>query len=517
VQQQEVRFNGVKANLKEEVQLPIIEPRATLAPPVTLELTERYRYSDGGSGGPGLRIIRFEPMDADPLLFEGELRVEETTGRILEERGHRSGLPGVVKSEQRTLHYGELASGLWGLLRLSAFERWVTPGGISQVQRRLTYSEFQINAPSFEAERQAARDSADTMLQQTVDGVRYFTRQEDGTRQVQSRMKLSGKGMGAVLLVDSRMNPAVLPAVGFAYFNFDAFQRGIQVNVLTAGVFNTASVTVPNLPGGLDASMEAMAMLWPIPERPVVDGRLLDGEAVDRSFLRTSFTLGKDLGAGFRLEGAGLFDYNRFQETQDEDHETPGFDPPPSGWQRAWQGSLGWQYRGFQAKGLYGSGRRPDGIYGTAEDPHNIADGGQFSYWGGSLGFDRAVASRWMLHGELGRWAGNGFDRFLQVGGEARVGGVNTAALPSDRTDFAKLALSLPASRLLRLTAALDHARLRAIDNGESYRFTGLGLAGDIPGFGWFTTVRVNLGIGLQSDIDDLMGVQGYLALLRAF
>jgi hypothetical protein len=258
-------------------------------------------------------------------------------------------------------------------------------------------------------------------------------------------------------------------------------------------------------------------MLWPIPERPVVDGELLDGEAVDRSFLRTSLTLGKDLGAGFRFEGSGLFDYNRFEETKDEDHETPGFNPPPSGWQLAWQGSLGWQYRGFQAKGLYGSGHRPEGVYGMAEDPQTIPDGGDFSYWGGSLGFDRSVGDRWMLHGELGRLLGNGFDRFLQVGGEARVSGVNTAALPSDRTDFAKLSLGLPASRLLRLTASLDHGRLRAIDNGESYRFTGLGLAGDIPGFGWFTTIRVNFGIGLQSDIHDLTGVQGYLALLRAF
>jgi hypothetical protein len=94
---------------------------------------------------------------------------------------------------------------------------------------------------------------------------------------------------------------------------------------------------------------------------------------------------------------------------------------------------------------------------------------------------------------------------------------VNTAALPSDRSDFAKLSLTLPASRLLRLTATLDHARLRAIDNGQAYRFTGLGLAGDIPGFGWFTTIRVNLGAGLQSDIDGLKGVQGYVALLRAF
>ena len=165
-------------------------------------------------------------------------------------------------------------------------------------------------------------------------------------------------------------------------------------------------------------------------------------------------------------------------------------------------------------KGLYGAGRRPAGTYGTGQV---IPEEGRFHYWGGTLGFDRRLDSDWMLHGELGRVSGKGFDRFLQVGGEARVEGVNTAAVPSDRTDFGKVAVGLPPGRFLRLTFALDHARLRALDNGRTYGFTGLGLAGDLPGFGWFTTVRMNLGVGLQSDIEGLKGTQGYLALLRVF
>lgn len=512
--QKEVRFNGVKANLRGEVQLPVIEPRSTLAPPVALELTERYRYSDGGPGDPGQRLIRFEPVDQDPLLFEGELRVDEATGRILEERSSRGNLPGVVKSERRTLVYGEPAPGLWCLLKAGAYERWVTAGGISQVQRRMTYSEFRINDAAFEREREEARASTDTMLKQTVDGIRYFKRQEDGSRKVEERMRLSGKGLGFVAVMDSRMSPPVLPAAGFAYFNFNALDRGIQVNALVAAVFNTASIMIPDLPGKFDFSAKATAMLWPIPERPVANGQLSGRDAVDRSFLKTSFTLGRDLGAGFRFEGSGLFDYNRFRRTKDEDHETPGYAVPPSGWQRGWQGTLGWQFRGFQVKGLYGGGSRPEGTYGTGQA---IPEEGRFRYWGGSLGFDHRLESNWMLHVEVGHIAGWGFDRFLQLGGEARVEGVNTAAVPSDRTAYGKVAVGLPASRFLRLTVAVDHARLRAVDNGETYGFTGLGIAGDVPGFGWFTTIRMNLGVGLQSDIDGLKGVQGYLALLRVF
>jgi hypothetical protein len=514
VLQKEVRFNGVKANLKGEVQLPVIEPRSTLAPPVALELTERYRYSDGGPGDPGQRRIHFEPVDQDPLLFEGELWVEEATGRIQAERSARANLPGVVKSERRALIYGEPAPGMWALLKASAYERWVTASGIAQVQRRMVYSDFRINAPAFEREREEARASRETMLKQTVDGVRYYTRQEDGSRRVEERMRLSGKGFGAVVVLDSRMSPPVLPAAGFAYYNFNALDRGIQVNALTAVVFNTASIMVPNLPWKLDFSAKATAMLWPIPERPVVNGRLSDRDAVDRSFLKTSLTLGRDLGAGFRLEGSGIFEYNRFRTTRDKEHETPGFALPPSGWLRGWQGALGWQFRSVQVKGFYGGGQRPEGSYGINQ---TIADEGTFRQWGSSLGFDRRLDSDWMLHGEVGQVAGRGFDRFLQLGGEARVEGVNTAAVPADRTEFSKVAVGLPASRLLRLTLALDHARLRASDNGKTYAFTGLGIAGDVPGFWWFTTIRMNVGVGLQSDIDGLKGVQGYLALLRVF
>ena len=514
VLQKEVRFNGVKANLQGKVQLPVIEPRSTLAPPVALELTERYRYTDGGPGGSGQRRLHFEPVDRDPLLFEGELRVEEATGRILEERSSRADLPGVVKSERRTLVYGEPAPGLWGLQKADAYERWVTAGGISQVQRRMVYSDFRINAPSFERDREVARSSHETMLKQTVDGVRYYTRQEDGSRRVEERMRLSGKGFGAVVVLDSRMSPPVLPAAGFAYFNFNALDRGIQVNALTAVVFNTASVMVPNLPWKLDFSAKATAMLWPVPERPVVNGKLSGRDAVDRSFLNTSLTLGRDLGAGFRFEGSEIFEYDRFRTTRDKEHATPGFALPPSGWLRGWQGALSWQFRSVQVKGFCGGGQRPEGTYGVSQA---IPDEGRFRQWGESLGFDRRLDSDWMLHGEVGRVAGRGFDRFLQLGGEARVEGVNTAAVPADRTEFGKVAVGLPASRLLRLTFALDHARLRAVDNGQTYAFTGLGIAGDIPGFWWFTTLRMNLGVGLQSDIDGLKGVQGYLALLRVF
>ncbi|HJU84201.1 MAG TPA: hypothetical protein VJ600_08315, partial [Holophagaceae bacterium] len=139
--QKEVLFNGVKAKLEGEVQLPVVESRASMALPVALSLTERYRYEDAGPGGPGERRLRYAPVDPDPLLYRGELRVEEASGRILEETRERSDLPGTVKSEREILTYGELAPGLWRATQVRTYERWMGPRGAFQVQRRFAFTE----------------------------------------------------------------------------------------------------------------------------------------------------------------------------------------------------------------------------------------------------------------------------------------------------------------------------------------------------------------------------------------
>ena len=59
--------------------------------------------------------------------------------------------------------------------------------------------------------------------------------------------------------------------------------------------------------------------------------------------------------------------------------------------------------------------------------------------------------------------------------------------------------------------------RLRAVDDQKNYGFTGLTIAGNLPGFWWFTTVQANLNIGLLSDISGSRGVTGVLIFTRLF
>ena len=519
--QKEVRFNGVTAKLDGEVQLPLIESRQSVSLPVALGMTERYRYRDGGSAGPGRRLLRFEPVSPDPLAYSGELEVEEATGKILEERRERTDMPGTVKSEREILTYGAVAPGVWRPVSVRTYERWVSAGGMLQVQRRFTYRDFDLNGARFEADREGARTSSSTMLKVTPDGARYFTRQGDGTRKIEEKPKSSGRALAGVVLVDPGLTPSVVPLGGFVYFDYNAFGKGVQLNALTAVVFNTASLAIPRGLAGLDVSASATALLLKGTERPVVNGKLSDRDGVGRRFGMVGVELGRDIGLGFRLEGRGDFEYDDYGQG-DEKYRTPGYQLPPSGLTRVSSLQGSWLFRGFQVRAFHGWGKRPEGTYGTAANLQTVPEGGDFRRWGGVLGLDREVKPGFWFHGEAGWVGGRAFDRFKALdvggmGGVVRIAGIRANAIAADQVSYAKTALAIPTGPSLRLSVSLEHARARSLDDGKTYGVSGVGLTGDLPGFWWFTTVRVDLGVGVQSDIQGVKSVNGYVALLRVF
>ena len=514
--QEQVLLNGVRANIMGKFQLPIIESKRSISPPVVLNLTENYRYSDGGPVGSGKRWIRFSPRSGGSDLFSGQILVDESTGRIFEEHSERAGLPGIVKAEKRKLVYGEPAPGYWRVVDVQSFEQWVMAGGVVQVQRNLSYSNFKINQDDFLQSRETARRSNSAMLRQTEDGMRYLTRDEEGNRHIQQKQPSFARMLGMAVVVDPEMQFPVVPGAALAFFDYDAFGKGIQYALLPMGVYNMGTLSVPNLPGGFDLGAQAMTRLLPSTNRPAVDGELLEKDAVSHQSGQMRVSIGRTLPRGFRIRLEGFASYTRYTEAKEEKYRTPDFIIPPSGFTTSLTGDLIWMRRGFQIRGSYGEGKRPDGIFGPPEDVRPIANGGYFKRWGGSLAYDYRLQHKAWLHSEVGMERGTGGDRFMSVA-SIRAPGFRSNAVTSDLVQHVSLGYVHPASQLFRLSCHIDHSRARSMDNQTTYGFTGIALAADIPGFKWFTILRADIGVGIHSDIPGTRGVNGTIAALRLF
>ena len=512
---EQVTLNGVAAKLHGDVQLPMVEARSSLATPVALALSERYRYSDGGAAGPGQRLLRFEPVDHNPLLAEGELKIEETSGRILEERSRRTGLPGMVRSESRVLSYGAPAPGLWRVLKTHSVERWLTNGSMTQVLRTVEYQDFHINGADFEASRARARNSDGSMIQQTLNGARYFTKQKDGQRLAEERAQSAGKGVAGVVIIDPSADLPVLPLAGLIFFDFNAFDRGIQYSFLTAVLYNNLSVTVPNLAAGFDFHVGTELTALGGTERPVVNGVLQDRDGVKRRTQSLNLDLARELGAGFRLTLASRFAYDQFSDPKEDKYKTPGFLNPASGLNSFGQGQLTWQRAGWSVRSYYGQGRRPDGLWGAPSALQTTPDQGRYSRWGGAVAYDVDLGGGVWLQTTLGEATGKGFDRFQAIAFDGMVSGIKSHAIVADQLSYAALRLTVPTGPRLRLNFGLDHGIARSQDEQKTYGFTGLNVAGDLPGFWVFTAVRLQLGLGLQSDIQGMRTVTGMVTFIR--
>ncbi len=512
-----VLSNGVPLKLHGNVMLPLVQAQATLAAPVALALTERYRYADGGPAGPGQRWVRFEPVDQDVLLYRGKLKVDETTGRILEEESSRSDLPGMVKSEKRHMVYGEPAPGYWHLLSIRSHERWVMSNGIAQVQNDIRHSDIQVNHPGFEARRQEAYGSDQAMIRQTQGGLRYLAKQEDGTRKPLAKPATRMKAIGGFVLIDPRQKPYVLPLAGWILTDFDALGKGIQYQLVTAVIWNHANLTLPKAFLGLDLTAQTTLSLFPFTDRPQREGKVADKEGVGRSTQDLSVGVGRDLGAGFRAELKGEFQYNRFTEAREEEYRSPGYVLPASGLTRGLAGRLTWHRGGFGLTGFGSRSQRPTGAYGLPGNLQTIPGGGVVFRTGGTVSYDHPLGQyQWWNFGATAV-DGRNMDRFNNLGGDGLVAGMRSDALTANRILKATTGFTFTTGPNLRLGLSLDAARCRSLEDGKSYRLVGGKVSGDLPGFGWFSAVRVDLGVGLYSDIKGARGVQGMISLMRLF
>jgi hypothetical protein len=394
-------------------------------------------------------------------------------------------------------------------------ERWLLGGDTTQVLRTVTYRDFRINSAGFEAARAAARASDGSMIQQTVDGARYYTKGKDGIRKAEDQPRSSGKAAAGVIIMDPNASFPVLPLAGMLFFDLNAWGKGIQYSFLTAIVYNNLNLTVPDVVGGVAFHTSATLSALADTEQPVVNGQLLDKDGVQHRTQSAEVDLSRDLGLGLRLNLSEAFTLNQYSTPGNSLYVTPGFTNPASGFNDYSQGQLTWQQSGFQLRSYYGLGHRPDQPWGEAGALQQVPDQGRYQRWGGATVYDLALGGGIWFQTTLGLATGRNFDRFQAINFDGMVSGIKPNAIVADQLTYGSVRVAIPTGPHLRLNLGLDHGIARSQDNQQFYGFTGLNIAGDLPGFWWFTAVNVQMGIGLQSDIPGVRSVNGMITFIR--
>lgn len=536
-------FNGAPYRGKKLPDLPYVLPERVVEVPLRLTLDKRYTYRLAGRDtldGAETWVVEFGPLDPARNLYRGKVWIDAATyvRRRLSAVQTRVETP--LLSVEDELHFEPLpgpGEPLW-VLKRSRGQQVITVSGRNLVLvREIDFTNFRINPPDFDEQRQAALASPGFIVRETAEGYQTLDLKEDGTRVprpsgIQKTLLL----LGGVFFNESVSVP--VPLAGVNYFNFKTGGRDLHLEVFAAGAFNFANLTDPNFLGsrwevGADLSTRA----FPLTDRflhAAAGGEEIEEFGVDDITQTLSFLAARPLGSFFKFTGSYEIDYVRFSRDEETRaaFETPSdtivhgvearldFDRQGTSVRLFGRASrrATWSPWGFPSSALGSVGLVPEDAAGTLLEEFD-PDSRDFLQYGLTLSRLWTPGLLQTLRGELGWMQGDDLDRFSKFRfsslGDLRVRGFGGSGVRFDQGGLARGVYTFKVGPLLRLDAALEHARVRERDLGqrEFLGFTGLGLAGNftLPG-GW--VVRLDYGIGLSSDLEEREGEQEILLVL---
>jgi hypothetical protein len=187
VQQGNIRVNGVRFESNGGVpHLPIIEPERAAAPPLTITLSDLYRYRLAGREtvrGRDCYVIAFAPRQGGESLFDGRAWIDAATFAMARVSATQTGLKGPIVASEQADDFEPDARGRWLLARSDVRQAYEGASVRTPIHRLLIVDRHEVNAPDFAARLAAAHASADVMLRETPDGFRYLARTKTGKRE----------------------------------------------------------------------------------------------------------------------------------------------------------------------------------------------------------------------------------------------------------------------------------------------------------------------------------------------
>ena len=278
-------------------------------------------------------VIDFRPIGAVPgrNLYRGTVWVDRELSVRVRMRVSQVGLEGAVLSNEEIYDYEPLdAAGdrtSWSQasyvlpLRISGQQTLSVLSITLPIELETITSEVRINGEGFERRRQAVLDSESTMVRETDEGLRYLRKDNEGNRQVESKLDSDRLFLiGGVFWDDSVDFP--IPLAGVNYLDLDVGSKGSQFNLFFAGALLNGSYANPRLFGSRwNAGASVNGVFFQGTDKLFRDGADVPDEYVKRrnsairAFVSRPFAEFFNLDLTYRLRHV---DYDRADETADD-------------------------------------------------------------------------------------------------------------------------------------------------------------------------------------------------------
>ena len=516
---QDFYINGVKWKYGRIPELPLIQPEKVAQLPLDIHLTNEYRYQlarETDLNGFRTYEVRFEPPPNAPAglpLYRGTVWIDSRTWARIRISMIQLNLTGEVLSNEERVDFQPFARAthaslsaadvakadpreiIWLPIDVSAQQVISAAGRANVVLRQTTFSDFRLEPNDFEQRQRIAAASDARIVRETQEGMRYVEKNAAGERVVKEGFNTARTFMLGGIHHDSGLDYPVLPLGGIDYFNFDWHKRGIQTNVLFAGVLLTGNVTNPNINNTrTNFGADFFAIAVPTTNSMYRSGLEQQGEAVKSLPTNLSFRLGHpflnfgkvDVSLGVRHVNYQRADTTApsFEVPSDTFEISPGIDAQYSRW-------------GYTVSGFFDYNARtnwkPWGIL-SEYNPNQKT----FTDFGSELSKSFYLPKFQRIGVELNYLDGQRLDRFgkyeLGFFGSQRIHGIRSGSVRAEKAILGHVSYGLVFSDQFRLEAFYDHGLLT--DRLAGYHrepFQGVGIAGQTVG-PYGTLLRLDIG-----------------------
>jgi len=535
IRQSNIRVNGVPFDAKGGVpRLPIIEPERVAAPPLTITLSDVYRYRLAGREtirGRQLYVIAFEPRRPGESLFKGRAWIDAQTFGILRISATQTGLKGPVTASEQTDEFEPDAAGHWLLARSDIRQTYEGASVRTPIHRLLILDRHLINASDFTAQRNAAYASADVMLRDTPEGFRYLARAGSrkpdagsgnpeagtlpeagsGTPEAVTRI-LAGRSerirtVAFGVIIDPNIS-IPLPFAGLSYIDFNLFGTGTQFSGFYGGSYGQLAFSAPSIRGTRwQLAGRAFGIASSYNDRAFENGREQYPLAIRQRPAQAAVWVLRPLTSRTALRLEYDWDYNRYERA---DETAPEFLVPRSQNSHGIRVALEAQLAGWQTT-VWGSYAHRIGwrTWGLAESTPYRSEHADFQRYGASVLRSGAVTPAVTTRIEAAVMGGHDLDRFSRYAFgtfDNRLHGYPSALVRYDKGAVLRTALAW-ALGPIRLDGFADAASVRDPAFGPRLRpYSGVGAALEAPG-PFRTLLSLEWGYGFQGiDTDGQKG-----------